>query len=42
MLGVTPGKLCVGYDGPDSRIANRKDLTLDEVRPILAEWSQKR
>ena len=26
----------------DSRIADRKDLTLDEVRPILAEWSQKR
>jgi hypothetical protein len=40
--GHPPGKLCVGYDGPDSRIANRKDLTLDEVRPILAEWSQKR
>jgi hypothetical protein len=40
MLGVTPGKLCVWYTGPDSRIANRKDLTLDEVRPILAEWSQ--
>jgi len=42
LTGHPPGKLCVGYDGPDSRIANRKDLTLDEVRPILAEWSQKR
>lgn len=34
-------KLCVGYDGRDSRIANRKDLTLDQVRPISAEWSLK-
>jgi hypothetical protein len=42
MLGVTPGKLCVGYDGRDSRIADRKDLSLEEVRPILAEWSQRR
>ena len=41
MSGFTPGKLGVHYNGPDSRIANRKDLTLDEVRPILAEWSQK-
>jgi hypothetical protein len=40
MLGVTPGKLCVAYDGRDSRIADRKDLTLDEVSPILAEWGQ--
>ena len=42
MSGRTPGKLEVGYNGPDSRIGNRHDLTLDEVRPILAEWSQKR
>jgi len=41
ITGRTPGKLEVGYNGPDSRIANRHDLTLDEVRPILAEWSQK-
>ena len=40
--GVTPNKLHVHYDGPDSRIASGKELTLDEVRPILAEWSQKR
>ncbi len=42
VLGRTSGRLDVGYDGRDTRIANRKDLTLDEVRPILAEWSQKR
>lgn len=42
MLGVAPGKLAVRYNGPDSRMHNRHDLTLDEVRPILAEWSQKR
>jgi hypothetical protein len=39
--GDTPNKLHVHYEGPDSRIANGKDLTLDEVRPILAEWSQR-
>ena len=33
--GVTPGKLDVGYDGRDTRIADRKGLKLDEVRPIL-------
>ena len=41
MSGVAPGKLHVGYTGQDSRIANRKDLTIEEVRPVLAEWSQK-
>ena len=40
--GDTPNKLHVHYDGRDSRIADRKDLSLDEVRPILAEWSQRR
>jgi hypothetical protein len=39
--GVTPNKLHIHYNGFDSRIADRKDLTLDEVRPILAEWSQR-
>ena len=39
--GVTSNKLHVSYNGPDARIAKRKDLTLDDVRPILAEWSQK-
>jgi hypothetical protein len=42
MLGVTPGRLDVHYTGPDPRIAEGKDLTLDEVRPILAEWNQRR
>ena len=40
--GVTSNKLHIHYNGLDSRIADRKDLSLDEVRPILAEWSQKR
>ena len=39
--GVRPNKLYVHYNGFDSRIADREDLTLDEVRPILAEWSQR-
>ena len=38
---VTPNKLHVQYNGLDSRIADRKDLTLDEVRPVLAEWNQR-
>jgi hypothetical protein len=40
--GVAPNKLHVHYNGRDSRIAERKDLALDEVRPILLEWSQQR
>ena len=40
--GVTPNKLHVYYHGPDSRIVSGKDLSLDNVRPFLAEWSQKR
>jgi len=39
--GSLPGRLDVSYTGPDSRLALRKDLTLDKVRPILAEWNQK-
>jgi hypothetical protein len=39
--GVTPNKLHVHYNGFDSRIADRKALTLDEVRPVLAEWNQR-
>jgi hypothetical protein len=41
LSGLAPGKLDVHYTGPDSRLALRKDLTLDKVRPILTEWSQK-
>ena len=41
IFGVTPNKLHVHYNGLDSRIADRKDLTLDEVRPVLAEWNQR-
>lgn len=40
--GGTTNKLHVNYHGFDSRLVSGKELTLDEVRPILAEWSQKR
>jgi hypothetical protein len=34
------GKTVVEYDGPDARLANRSGLTLDDVKPILAEWQK--
>jgi len=45
--GVTPNKVHVHYQGPDYRFAggrfrSGKDLSLDEVRPFLVEWSQRR
>ncbi len=40
--GVTPNKLRVHYEGPDRRFVRRSELTLDEAKPILAEWSQRR
>jgi hypothetical protein len=45
--GVTPNKVHVRYHGPTdlfsgSRLPDGKDLTLDEVRPVLEEWRQKR
>ena len=40
--GVTANKLRVHYEGPDRRFVRRSELTLDEARPILAEWSQGR
>lgn len=39
--GLAPGKLDVHYAGPDFRLGFRKSLTLDDVRPILAEWNHK-
>jgi hypothetical protein len=42
LMGHPPGKLYIDYDGSDRRLAKRKDLTLDEIRPIMAEWTQKR
>jgi len=29
----------ITYTGPDPRLENRSDLTLDDVRPILEEWN---
>jgi hypothetical protein len=45
--GWTPNKVHVRYHGPTdlfsgSRFPDGKDLTLDEVRPVLEEWRQKR
>jgi hypothetical protein len=45
--GVTPNKVHVRYEGPNSRLDNGrfpsgKDLTLEEVRPVLEEWRRKR
>ena len=49
MSGLTPNKLHVRYHGPwegdrsnGGRFSSGKDLTLDEVRPVLEEWTQKR
>jgi hypothetical protein len=39
--GVPLRQVHVSYHGEDRRLAHRYDLTLDEVRPILAEWRQK-
>jgi hypothetical protein len=41
VMGITPNKLHIHYEGPGGQFANGKELTLDQVRPVLAEWSQK-
>ena len=45
--GVTSNKVHVRYEGPDNRLDNGRfpsgrDLALEEVRPVLEEWSRKR
>ena len=39
--GVPLRQVHVSYHGEDTRLAHRYNLTLDEARPILAEWRQK-
>jgi hypothetical protein len=41
VMGITPNKLHIHYEGPGSQFASGKELKLDQVRPFLAEWSQK-
>ena len=46
-LGLTPNKVHVRYHGPfdllsGERFPNGRDLSLDEVRPVLQDWGQKR
>ena len=36
--GVPLNQLSVTYSGPDDRLANRPNLTLADVKPILKEW----
>lgn len=38
--GHEPGKLHVEYWGEDPRLPANQPLTLDQVRPILAEWDR--
>lgn len=45
--GVTPNQVHVRYHGPDNpldrgRFPSGKDLELEQVRPVLEEWRQKR
>ncbi len=39
--GVPLHQVFVSYNGEDARHTQRYNLTLDDVRPILAEWKQK-
>ena len=41
VMGITPNKLHIHYEGPASPFTSGKEITLDQVRPVLAEWSQK-
>lgn len=38
--GHTPNKLHVEYWGEDSRLLPHQPLTLEQVRPIIAEWNK--
>jgi hypothetical protein len=39
--GVPLHQVHISYRGEDTRLAHRDNLTLDDVKPILAEWRQK-
>lgn len=36
--GFPLNRLNITYNGEDTRLANKKELTLDDIRPILKEW----
>lgn len=40
--GVPLNKIFVQYFGENARLTKRNNLALADVKPILAEWSQKR
>lgn len=40
--GVPPNRLDVRYTGEDPRLANRRNLLLADVIPVLAEWGYPR
>ena len=37
--GVPLNQIDIDYHGEDPRLANRRDLTLNYVRPIIEEWN---
>ncbi len=37
---MATNKMVIIYDGDDPRLAKKEDLTVEEVRPILREWSR--
>ncbi len=41
LSGAPRNQVYVRYIGEDARLGNRFDLTLDDVRPILAEWASR-
>ena len=40
LSGAPLDKVFVTYLGPDNRLANRLNLTLADVKPVLAEWKK--
>jgi hypothetical protein len=36
--GIPTNQVCVDYYGNDFRLAKRDHLTLEDVKPVLAEW----
>ena len=41
-MGIASNTLHIHYEGPESPFTSGTELTLDQVRPVLTEWSQKR
>lgn len=38
--GQAANEVHVNYHGEDARLSRRRHLTLEQVRPIIAEWSE--